>query len=90
MVSMFIDTGVFTILVMASLPLLMHWCVHHCQASAIAFVACSKAGVVALIVMASLLLMRRHLCCCCNGNCHSRHNGVVTVVNAQAPPLLSS
>jgi hypothetical protein len=28
--------------------------------------------------------MRRHLCRCRNGNCCSRHDGVITVVDAQA------
>ncbi len=90
MVSVFIDAGVFAIIVMASLPSLMHrrLCCH--QASIVALIACCKAGVIALVMMVLLPLMRRHLCHCHNGNCCSHHNGVVAIVDVQAsPPLLS-
>ncbi len=90
MVSTFIVTGIFAIVMMESLLLLM-WrrlCCH--QASVIALVAFCQAGIVALVVMALLPSMHRRLCCCCNGNICCRHNGAVTAVNAQAsPPLLS-
>jgi hypothetical protein len=68
MVSTFIDAGVFAIVVMASLPSLMHRGLRRCQVIVIAIIAHRKAGVVALVMMASLPLMRRHLHHCCNGD----------------------
>jgi hypothetical protein len=65
---MFIDAGVFAIIVMASLPLLMRKGLHCCQVIVVALIACRKAGVFALVMMASLLLMRRCLHHCCNGD----------------------
>jgi hypothetical protein len=64
---MFVDAGVFAIVVMASLPLLMRRHLRRCQVIVITLIACHKAGVVALIMMALLLLMRRRLHRCCNG-----------------------
>jgi hypothetical protein len=68
MVSMFIDAGVFAIIMMASLPLLMRRHLCRCQVIVIALIAHRKAGIVALIVMALLPLMRRHLHRCCDGD----------------------
>ncbi len=90
MVSIFIDIGIFAIVVMVSLPLLMcrHLCCH--QASVITLIACRKAGIHALVVMVLLPLIRRCLCRCCDGDCCSRHNVIIAVIDAQAsPPLLS-
>jgi hypothetical protein len=60
MVSTFIDAGVFAIVVMASLPSLMHRRLRHHRVIVVALIARCKAGVVALVVMASLPLMHRH------------------------------
>jgi hypothetical protein len=68
MVSMFIDAGIFAIVVMASLPLLMRRHLHRCQVIVVALIACCEAGVVALVVMALLPLMRRLLNHCCDGD----------------------
>jgi hypothetical protein len=68
MVSIFIDAGVFAIVVMASLPSLMRRRLRRCQVIIIALIAHRKAGIVALVVTASLPLMRRHLHRCCNGD----------------------
>jgi hypothetical protein len=90
MVSMFIVAGVFAIVVMESFLLLMQRVLCRLQASIITLVACHQAGIVALIVMTLLPSMRSHLCQCCDGNCYSCHNCVITVVDAQASPPLSS
>ena len=91
-VIMFIDAGIFAIVVMASLLSLMHSCLKCFQACGVALVACCKAGVVvaALVMMVLLPSMHRHLDRCCNGDCCSCHGGVVAVVDAQASPLLLS
>jgi hypothetical protein len=71
MVSTFIDAGIFAIVVMVSLPSMMHRRFRCCQVIVIALIACRKAGIIALVVMASLPLMRRHLHHCCDGDCRS-------------------
>jgi hypothetical protein len=90
MVSRFIEVGIFAIVVMVSLPLLMHMHLYRHWASIVALIACHKAPIVALVVMVSLPLMSRLLSRFCNGNCHSCHNGIGAIVIAQASPPLSS
>ncbi len=68
MVSTFVDAGVFTIIMMAPLPLLMRRRLCHCQVIVIALITRRKAGVVALVVMPLLPLMRRRLHRYCDGD----------------------
>ncbi len=90
MVSLFIITGVFAIVVMESLPSFMQKCLHSFQASVVTLVTCCQAGIVALVLIVLPLSMRRRLCHCRDGSCRSHHNGIVAISDAQSSPPLSS
>ena len=74
--------GVVALVTMASLPLPVR---RH-----LAIVELASPPSSLIIELASLLLMCRHLCRRCNCDCRPHHDGVVTVVDAQASLLLLS
>jgi hypothetical protein len=74
--------GVVALVTMALLPLPVR---RH-----LAIVELASPPLSLVIELASLPLMRRHLCHHCDCDCRPHHDGVVTVVDAQASLLLLS
>jgi hypothetical protein len=77
-----IHDSVVALIAMASLLSSSWHCCPRCNGivfiiDVVALVACHQAGIVALIVMALLHLMHWCLCLYRNGDCCSRHDGVV-------------
>jgi hypothetical protein len=85
--------GIFAIFAVAAVALwpLSQWCRRHCRcADILAVVELALLSLSLVIKLASLSLMPRRLCRHYDCDCRPHHDGVITVIDAQASLLLSS